>query len=88
MITVDTVNEAYGSISDDSRVTHQIVASLMTVIYDCKLFIVQSTDHSLRMKCCKHQSAASTRVLQAPECCKHQSAASTRVLQAPEDRKG
>ncbi len=58
MITVDTVNEADGNIIDDSRETCYIVASVMTVIYDCKVFTVQSTDHSLRMKCCKHQKVA------------------------------
>ncbi len=46
ILTVDTVIDDYRSISDDSRVTHQLVASVMTVINDCNMFIVQSIGHS------------------------------------------
>ncbi len=41
-MTVDTVNEAYGSIIDDPKVTHQIVASLIIIIYDCNIIMVQA----------------------------------------------
>ncbi len=42
MITVGSVNEAHGSIIDDSRVTHQLVASLIIVIYDRNIIMVQA----------------------------------------------
>ncbi len=42
MITVGTVNKAHGSIIDDSRVTHQLVASLIIIIYDRNIIMVQA----------------------------------------------
>ncbi len=41
-MTVDAVYKAYGSIIDDSEVTHQIVASLMIAFYNCNIITVQA----------------------------------------------